>query len=274
MEEPMPSRSIEKTRYPLRIRKLEVRGVKRPRPRYILLTLGGDELSDFRTDNPTDHLKIVPPDPETGELLLPRVVDGQLVYDDDRRPGLRDYTVRRFDPEANELDVRILAHGAGLVSSWAERARPGDVVGAIGPRSTKAMPDGYANYVLIGDRTAIPSIARWLGALPEGATAQILIAARDEEDLIELRSEEPVFVRWYTEGGTGVDADQLPAAVKALELYSPDTWAWAAGEAVAMREVRRLLLAKPGLTKETVRVSGYWRRDRAGHDHHEPLETD
>jgi hypothetical protein len=35
-----------------------------------------------------------------------------------------------------------------------------------------------------------------------------------------------------------------------------------------------VLLEKPGLSPETVKVTGYWRRDRAGHDHEAPLDAD
>ena len=60
----------------------------------------------------------------------------------------------------------------------------------------------------------------------------------------------------------------------ALKLCSPDTFAWAAGEALAMREVRRVLLEKPELSTDTVKVTGYWRRDQANFDYGAPLESD
>ncbi len=135
------------------------------------------------------------------------------------------------------------------------------------------MPDGYPNYLLAGDLTAVPAIARWLSVLPEGATAQVVIAAGSEDDLIELRCAQPISVRWLTEGGYP-EADQLVPAVQALELYANDTWAWAAGEALAMRELRRVLLDKPGLTADTVKVTGYWRRGRSDFDYEAPLDAE
>ncbi len=57
----MPTRSIELVRHPLRVRKLQVRRIKQPRPRYQLITLGGADLGDFKTLSPTDHVGLIPP---------------------------------------------------------------------------------------------------------------------------------------------------------------------------------------------------------------------
>jgi NADPH-dependent ferric siderophore reductase len=267
----MTSRSIEHIRHPLRVRRLQVRRVRQPAPRYQLITLGGDGLADFRSPSPTDHVGVIPP--VHGEVILPEVSGERLMWPAGDRPPMREYTVRRFDPEAREIDVRILVHGGGPVADWAVRAVAGDEVGVVGPRVSEVMPDGFANYLLVGDLTAVPAIARWLSELPEGATAQVLIAARSEEDVVELKCAQPISVLWSTEGGLP-EADRLPSMLGALAPYSPDTFAWAAGEALAMRGVRRALLAKPELTGETVKITGYWRRARADYDYEAPLEAD
>ena len=65
----MPTRSVELVKHPIRVRTLEIRAIKRPGPLYQLLTLAGDDLADFRTLSPTDHVGLVPPT-EHG-LVLP-----------------------------------------------------------------------------------------------------------------------------------------------------------------------------------------------------------
>ena len=46
-------------------------------------------------------------------------------------PVSREYTVRRYDPVAGELDVDVVVHAGGVASDWATgprrtaRARPG-----------------------------------------------------------------------------------------------------------------------------------------------------
>lgn len=267
----MPSRVIELIKHPPRVRALEVRRVASPAPRYRLVTLGGDALADLVTLSPTDHVGIIPP-VAGGELVLPEIIEGRLHWPNPR-PAMREFTVRRLDRAAGELDVRFLMHGGGTVSGWAASAKPGDRLGVVGPLVSKVVPDGYPNYLLAGDRTAVPAIARWLSQLPEGASAQVVIAAASEDDVVELRCAQPIAVRWLTEGGHP-EADQLPPALAELELYATDTWAWAAGEALAMRDVRRVLLGKPGLSVDTVAVSGYWRRGRSDFDYEAPLDAD
>ena len=103
----MPTRSVELIKHPMRVRTLEVRGVRKTGPIYQLITLGGDDLADFETLSPTDHVGLVPP---TGNgLVLPDVVDDRLRWPEGERPPMREYTVRRFDPEKRELAVRVRA---------------------------------------------------------------------------------------------------------------------------------------------------------------------
>lgn len=265
----MPTRSVERIKRPMRVRDLEVRAVKQVGPLYQRITLAGDDLADFETLSPTDHVGVVPPT-ERG-LVLPDVADGQLRWPQGDRPPMREYTVRRFDPAKRELDVRILLHDSGPVARWAAQAQVGDRVGVVGPRASTLMPDGFANYLLLGDLTAVPAISRWLEGLPEGAMAQVLIAARSEDDVIPLRCDQPIWLLWLTNLAIP-EADRLPLALEQLKLYSTDTFAWAGGEAVAMREVRRVLLEDHGLPPENIDVTGYWRRDEAEFDYEAPLE--
>ncbi len=183
---------------------------------------------------------------------------------------MREYTVRRYDPAARELDVRVLLHGNGPVSRWAAETHVGENIGVTGPRVSKVMPDGFANYLFAGDLTAVPAIARWLSVLPDGAMAQVLIAARSDDDVVEFRCTQPIWVLWLTDLAVP-EADHLPLALEQLKLYSADTFAWAAGEALAMREVRRVLLEQHGLARENVKVTGYWRRDEPDYDYDAPL---
>lgn len=265
----MSTRSVENIKHPMRVRTLQVRAVKRTAPLYQLITLHGDDLADFASPSPTDHVGLIPPTP--AGLVLPQVIADRLRWPDGVRPPMREYTVRRFDPSRRELDVRVLLHGNGPVSRWAASVQVGERVGVTGPRASKIVPDGYANYLLLGDLTAVPAIARWLGVLPEGATAQVLLAARTEDDIIELRCAQPISVLWLT--GLGMpEAVGLVRPLEELELHSEDTFAWAAGEAVAMTEVQRVLLETHRLPRESVKVTGYWRREQPDFDYDVPLQ--
>ena len=68
----MPTRSVELIKHPMRVRTLEVKAIKRPGPLYQLITLHGEDLTDFRTLSPTDHVGLVPPTgvgEESGEVV-------------------------------------------------------------------------------------------------------------------------------------------------------------------------------------------------------------
>jgi len=79
-------------------------------------------------------------------------------------------------------------------------------------------------------------------------------------------------VLWLTDLATP-EADFLVPALKQIEPYSADTFAWAAGEAVAMKQVRRVLTEDLQLPQENVKVTGYWRRERPDFDYDAPLEA-
>src|SRR5687768_2037659 len=70
---------------------------------------------------------------ETGEeLILPE--EGWR-FRRGREQHWRNFTVRAYRPEREEVDVDFFLHGdIGRASAWAIRAKPGDPVGYAGPR--------------------------------------------------------------------------------------------------------------------------------------------
>ena len=78
---------------------------------------------------------------------------------------MRDYTPRRYDLDTLELDIDFVLHGDGPASTWAEQAKPGQFLHIGGPRGSMIVPDIFDSYLLIGDETALPAIARRLEGL-------------------------------------------------------------------------------------------------------------
>ena len=69
-------------------------------------------------------------------------------------------------PTTLELDVEIVLHGAGPLSTWAASARPGAHLAVAGTgRGYTVDPDGL-DVLLAGDESAVPAIGVLLGALP------------------------------------------------------------------------------------------------------------
>jgi NADPH-dependent ferric siderophore reductase len=267
---------IEVVQHPYGFRLLAVQRATWLTPRMVRITLGGDALAGFRTEAPDDGTRLFfPPDP-TDTAWAPAVEGSTLVFPGDRPPG-REYTPRRYDPVAGELDYDFVVHGEGPASSWAANAVPGHVVGVSGPRRSRLLAGPIDWYLLAGDETAIPAIARRLEELPAGTRATVVleVADADEEQPINRRTPADVELIWRHRAGAGSDTSRLlTEAVRQLEIPSGAVFVWAAGEASAIRALRRHLLGERGIPVERTRMTGYWKRSVANWDHHQPLDPE
>jgi NADPH-dependent ferric siderophore reductase len=257
-------------RFPLAARLVEVRSVVDLTPRYRRITLGGDELAGFRSLDPDDHFKLAVPAPGRERPALPEFgPEGPSYPEGSERPVLRDYTPRRFEPERNELVVDFALHGDGPATSWAARARPGDLAGVLGPRGSRILDATFDWHLLVGDETALPSIARRLEEAQPGQRFVALVEVDDtvDEQAIETRAD--LTMTWvHRKGGN----DSLLGAVRDLAFPDGTFYTWAGGEANALRDIRRHLVNERGIDPSLASFSGHWKRGVANHDHHEPIE--
>ena len=120
----------------------------------------------FVSAAPDDHVKLFfLPDGEK-KPTLPSMGSRGLEFPDGLpRPAHRDYTPRRYEGAAGELDIDLVVHGDGPASTWASRAAPGAYIGVAGPRGSFVVPDTFDWYLLAGDETALPAIGRRLREL-------------------------------------------------------------------------------------------------------------
>jgi NADPH-dependent ferric siderophore reductase len=155
-----------KVPYPIGIRELVLTRKRRLSPSMVRLTLGGPQAAGFESHVPDEHIRLIFPDPESGELRLP-TRDGLALDWPRPHPISRVYTVRRHDPAAGEVDVDVVLDPGGLAAEWASHASIGDRIHVAGPPGGVVVPHRYDRYMLAGDLTALPAIARRL----EGCTA-------------------------------------------------------------------------------------------------------
>ncbi|WP_173921425.1 siderophore-interacting protein [Agromyces sp. Marseille-P2726] len=268
---PAPAFTREGTRHVFRIRAAEVTAVREVGPQIRRVTLGGPDLHDFSSLGPTDHVKLFLPDPETGELVAPTVVDGRVVRPAGSAPIARDFTPlprpAASDDAALDLDFVLHEH-TGPARVFAERVAVGDVVAMGGPRGSRGLPHDIDGLVLVGDATALPALSRWVAGAPEGAEVRVVVAADragvgEYADLLGAAS-----VTWVDR------PDDLIDAVRALGEIGPRTFVFAAGEAGAMADVRRCLRRELALPTEQIAVTGYWKHGERAFDHHSPLGDD
>lgn len=254
---PEIDRTIRRVRHELTLRLLEVRQVARPTRGTVRVTLGGAALAGFASPGFDDHVKLFFPEPGQDRPALPEPGGGP-------RPVARDYTPRRHDPAAGILEIEFALHGAGPATRWAAQARPGQLLGVGGPRGSMIVPGSFDWYLLAGDETALPAIARRLEELPAGARALVIA------EVANAGEERPLFgtaahteVTWLHRAAAAEPATLLARAIAAMRLPPGDGYAWVAAEADAARAARQVLLDRHALPRPWVKASGYWKRDTA-----------
>jgi NADPH-dependent ferric siderophore reductase len=191
---------------------------------------------------------------------------------------------------------------AGPVSTWAAGAVVGDRAALLGPDRPGtgrlwgvewAPPQTARRLVLAGDETALPAIAAILEQLPFDAAADVLVEVPEEGDRISIAAPEQTRLRWlvrhtdrHREPGELLvpalrelfaDATSSTTTAAAVDTTDDDellwdvpdeadagqeVYVWLAGEAGAMRSLRRIARIEAGLPRESVACMGYWRKGR------------
>lgn len=246
---------IVRVRHELRRRSLTVSRIETLTPAMLRVYFAGPDLAGFDSPSPDDHVKLFLPDADGGVAR-------------------RDYTPRRYDPAAGELAIDFAlhdtaAHPAGPATRWAMAARPGDRLELGGPRGSVLVPNDFDWWLLVGDETAIPAIARRLAALPAGipVTSVIAVAEAGEEQAFDTAADHRAI--WVHRPLDRAD-DPAPvlAALDRLPRPAGDGFAWIAAEAGVARAARARVEAG-GHPPAWLKAAGYWKRGEA--DAHETI---
>ncbi|MCG7528388.1 siderophore-interacting protein [Streptomyces sp. OfavH-34-F] len=265
-------RHAEKVGYPIGIREAEVVRTAPVGAGLLRVTLGGPGTEGFEAHAPDEHVKLIFREPE-GTLRLPER-NGAMLRWPRPLPTSREYTVRRYDPATGEIDIDIAVHAGGLASDWAAKAQPGDTIHVAGPPGGLIVPPSYDRYLLVGDLTALPAVARWLEELPRTARGWAFVEVAGAHEEIELDAPEGFEVRWLHRGdrpaGSG---DALVRAATAVTVPEGErAYVWVAGEAGQIKPLRRWVRDELRLDKADYDITGYWKRgvadfDEDDHDH-------
>ncbi|MFJ2409644.1 siderophore-interacting protein [Pseudomonas sp. NPDC087814] len=249
----MNTQAIHRVTHEIKRRRLEVLRVVDITPRMRRITLGGPELAGFISLGSDDHIK----------LLFPQNAAEQAALDspdfnlrgDGPQPAMRDYTPRRYDLDIGELDIDFVLHGDGPASTWAEQAKVGQHLHIGGPRGSMIVPDIFDSYLLIGDETAIPAIARRLDELPAGRKVLAVIEIANAAEQQPLASAAEVEVIWVVRG-----QDDLLETVQNLTLPDGSLYSFVATESKLSRQVRRVLLDTHNVNEAFLKAVGYWQQ--------------
>ncbi|RON46654.1 siderophore-interacting protein [Pseudomonas frederiksbergensis] len=251
------NQTIHRVTHEIKRRRLKVLRVVDLTPRMRRITLGGPELAGFVSLGTDDHVKLLFPQNAAETAALETLVLG-AGKTDQPLPPMRDYTPRRYDLDTLELDIDFVLHGDGPASTWAEQAQPGQFLHIGGPRGSMIVPDIFDSYLLIGDETALPAIARRLEGLAANRRALVIIEVENGSEQQKLQSPAQVNVIWVLRDG---GQNNLLNTVKELQVPSGNLYAWVATETKVSRQIRRVLLDEHGLNEQFVKAVGYWRLD-------------
>ena len=266
MSDAEPARvPLRARREPPKFRSVEVERVVPSSPRLLCITLTGPALSGFAVEEPAASVRLLLPASSGEDLVVPIWNGNEFLLPDGRRPTIRTFTPRRFDPATLELDVEAVIHGAGVASQWALAAKPGTPAAISGPGRGYTIDADAPGFLLAGDETAIPAISQLLEVLPPETPTQVHIEIAQVDARIALPHHASAAVEWYEQAAGGAPGNALVAAVVAAE-FVPGTRVWVAGEAAAVQRIRRHLFDERGLTRAGTTVRGYWKHGRAGDD--------
>ncbi|WP_321861354.1 siderophore-interacting protein [Pseudomonas paraveronii] len=245
---------IHRVTHEIKRRRLDVLRVVDITPRMRRITLAGPELAGFVSLGSDDHIKLMFPQNAAEQAALQSPTFS--IKGDGPQPAMRDYTPRRFDLSLGELDIDFVLHGDGPASTWAEQAQVGQHLYIGGPRGSMIVPDIFDSYLLIGDETALPAIARRLEELPTGRKVLAVIEIADAAEQQVLQSAAEVEVIWVLRGQV-----DLLDTVRTLTLPSGALYTFVAMETKLSRQVRRVLLDTHKVDEAFLKAVGYWRAE-------------
>ncbi|MBE9605978.1 siderophore-interacting protein [Acetobacteraceae bacterium H6797] len=250
------------------LRILTVERVRDVTPGLRRITFSGHDLGRYAVPDQI-HCRLIFQAKGAGKPEWPRLDDnGRVVWPGRGQLASRIYTIRRIDADAGWLDIDFVLHaGNGPGIGWVRAAASGDIVGLLGPAAHGPSPAGW--YLLAGDETGLPGIARILEGLRPAARGVALIetAGRAEEQM--LAHPPGIEIRWLHRDGRAPGSTRLLVeAVRALALpdQREDIFVWCGAEFTAFREFRRYLLNEAGLAAAQCVAFSHWRQGMSEED--------
>ncbi|MFT3873556.1 MAG: siderophore-interacting protein [Nocardioides sp.] len=269
----MPRSRRENKVFEINIRTLTVSRVEDLSPGFRRITLTGGQLRPFTTSDGIkvgelqslgfdDHVKLVVPGHGESAAVPPRQVDGLLDWSG--ASPAKDFTPRRWDPVAGEMDLDFVRHGTGFASSWVERVQAGDLAHIAGPKISALLPTGVDWLLLGGDETALPAMARLLEEWPTGVRGQLFVEVGGPADELPLAVPDGVELTWVHRGAVAAGASTaLFDAVTAAPWWPGEAYCWFAGEAISLKPIRNWLKNERQVPPDCYEVTGYWRYSAA-----------
>ncbi|MEQ8899386.1 MAG: siderophore-interacting protein [Roseovarius sp.] len=231
---------------------VEVRNVRRVSKNFLRVTMSCERVFDLLSGGMHFSL-LLPPGPTP---RWPEVNEkGRTVWPSGAEALHRAaYTFVELDAVEGWFSFDVFEHAGGRATGWARAAKPGDVVGVMGPGGGDFPQSDH--MLMGGDETAIPAIRRILEEAPQDRRGEVFIEVADPADRCPLTLPEGMRVTWLRQGGDR----PLLECMLAADLPGPEEsrFVWFAGEAGVVRSARRYFREDAGLGRQEMYLSAYW----------------
>ncbi|MQA77983.1 MAG: siderophore-interacting protein [Streptosporangiales bacterium] len=226
---------------------------------FVRVSVRGEGLAAYRDVWPADAFKLLLPPDGRGPVDFPVRGDDGLPFwpDGSRRPVLRAFTVRCFDPVRLRIDFDVAVHADGLAMRWVRGVEPGDVIGLAGMRHEFHAGTGVERHLMVGDSSALPALAAIVETLSPQIPTTVYLAVAHASDTTLLAARPHVTVHWLI--GPADPCSPLPSAVRDAERPGGRTQAWLAAEAGVVRDLRRFVTDDLGVARDDLHAAAYWK---------------
>lgn len=244
------------------LRVLRVKAISQLTPRMRRIVFQGEDLSRFDRDDQL-HCRLIFQPKNTHSPEWPVLNEaGHIVWPKQRKLDTRVYTIRAINPVCGEITIDFALHeSAGPATRWALAASAGDVVGIVGPAAGGPKPAKF--YVLAGDETAMPGIARILESIDRNAIGIAFIEVDSPSEMQPLVKPSNIEIEWlYRHGAPAGTMTLLPEAIRSVAWPHDldDVFFWGGCEHKAFREIHRILQQNVKLPRERQVLYSYWHK--------------
>lgn len=241
---------------------LTVRAVRDLTPKMRRVRFSGLGLDGFEVPDQL-HCRLLFPQTGSGSPQWPKLGDnGRIVWPEAGMLATRIYTVRRIDAAAGLLEIDFFLHDSdGPGMSWLAAAKEGDVVGILGPAAHGPRPASW--YLLAGDETGLPGIARILEDLPATAEGVALIEIDNSGEEQALSCPAGIEIRWLHRNGAPPGTSRLlteAAREIAFPVPAEELFIWLGAEFACFRELRLHWRRELGIPAARMVTYSHWRR--------------
>ena len=169
---------------------------------------------------------------------------------------MRYLTIRSKDPDQGTIDIDVVDHGHGRLSSWAATAEYGSTIGFMGPTGRVAVPTDAA-VLIAADQSAMPVVARMIETLPARPQGTLIVECDSAEDAAGYFPHTDLTIVALNRS---VFAKDILNRTRAICAAMPPSFAFFAGELAQAKQMRAFFCDDLCLGKGAQSSVGYWER--------------